>query len=261
MLTAGAKGLGDFGRILPALDTFVAEAARCRRRPAGRHSPAQRPAAALRDRTGRAPADHSLPPAEGGGRDRGALRPLHASGLKATQVAQAILSFSRMWSPADAWGAVAICPAPELRRRLLAVRAPGRGHRRRTARRWRTGGPRPPAPSAISAHGSHAVHAVPARSPMRSARNAVPPALRRPAPIMQILAGTSGWSYGVKGVYRGSSGGEDADLFRGQLGTVELNNTFYRLPKRGQLASWAEQVPPEFRFGQGFRNASRTFAG
>lgn len=68
---------------------------------------------------------------------------------------------------------------------------------------------------------------------------------------MQILAGTSGWSYKE---WKGSFYPEDLPAakmltyFAGQLRTVELNNTFYRLPKRGQLASWAEQVPPEFRF-------------
>jgi uncharacterized protein YecE (DUF72 family) len=33
-----------------------------------------------------------------------------------------------------------------------------------------------------------------------------------------------------------------------RLPTVELNATFYRLPSEKQLAAWAEQTPPEFRF-------------
>ena len=32
------------------------------------------------------------------------------------------------------------------------------------------------------------------------------------------------------------------------LGTVEINNTFYRMPKEDVLASWAEQVPDVFIF-------------
>jgi uncharacterized protein YecE (DUF72 family) len=33
-----------------------------------------------------------------------------------------------------------------------------------------------------------------------------------------------------------------------RLPTVELNATFYRLPSEEQLAAWAEQTPPAFRF-------------
>jgi uncharacterized protein YecE (DUF72 family) len=33
-----------------------------------------------------------------------------------------------------------------------------------------------------------------------------------------------------------------------RLPTVELNNTFYRLPAEEQFARWAEQTPPGFRF-------------
>ena len=31
--------------------------------------------------------------------------------------------------------------------------------------------------------------------------------------------------------------------------TVEVNNTFYRMPKEKTMLEWAEQVPPSFRFG------------
>lgn len=68
---------------------------------------------------------------------------------------------------------------------------------------------------------------------------------------MQILAGTGGFSYKE---WKGSF--YPADLpaarmlpyFAERLPTVELNNTFYRLPKPGQLAAWAAQVPESFRF-------------
>ncbi len=33
-----------------------------------------------------------------------------------------------------------------------------------------------------------------------------------------------------------------------RLNTVEINNTFYRMPTRSVLASWAEQVPRDFIF-------------
>jgi len=37
-------------------------------------------------------------------------------------------------------------------------------------------------------------------------------------------------------------------FYASRLSTVEINNTFYRLPKETVLQNWAEQVPPEFRF-------------
>jgi uncharacterized protein YecE (DUF72 family) len=36
--------------------------------------------------------------------------------------------------------------------------------------------------------------------------------------------------------------------YAGRLPTVEINNSFYRMPKEKVLLDWAAQVPPEFRF-------------
>src|SRR5262245_34548554 len=36
--------------------------------------------------------------------------------------------------------------------------------------------------------------------------------------------------------------------YAGHFPTVEINNTFYRLPKESVLQGWAEQVPPDFTF-------------
>ena len=47
---------------------------------------------------------------------------------------------------------------------------------------------------------------------------------------------------------RRPAGFRDAALLRGRLGAVEINNTFYRLPKRAVLEGWAAQTPPGFRF-------------
>jgi uncharacterized protein YecE (DUF72 family) len=68
---------------------------------------------------------------------------------------------------------------------------------------------------------------------------------------MNLYAGTSGFSYKE---WKGSFYPEDlaaADMLRfyaGRLPAVEINNTFYRLPKESMLAGWAAQVPPAFRF-------------
>ena len=36
--------------------------------------------------------------------------------------------------------------------------------------------------------------------------------------------------------------------YAGKFATVEINNTFYRLPRENVLRDWAAQVPAEFRF-------------
>jgi uncharacterized protein YecE (DUF72 family) len=68
---------------------------------------------------------------------------------------------------------------------------------------------------------------------------------------MRVLAGTSGFSYKE---WKGSFYPEDlpADemlaYYAARLPAVEINNTFYRMPKPALLEGWAAQVPPEFRF-------------
>jgi len=68
---------------------------------------------------------------------------------------------------------------------------------------------------------------------------------------MNLYAGTSGFSYKEwKGHFYPEKMPNDGMLafYGSKLPTVEINNTFYRLPKREQLAAWAEQVPANFRF-------------
>jgi len=68
---------------------------------------------------------------------------------------------------------------------------------------------------------------------------------------MRVLCGTSGFSYKE---WKGSFYPDDlpADqmlsFYAGRLPAVEINNTFYRMPKPALLAAWAEQVPAGFRF-------------
>jgi uncharacterized protein YecE (DUF72 family) len=68
---------------------------------------------------------------------------------------------------------------------------------------------------------------------------------------MELLAGTSGFSFKE---WKGSFYPEDLPAkqmlpyYAERLPTVEINNTFYRMPTRELLASWAEQVPAGFRF-------------
>jgi uncharacterized protein YecE (DUF72 family) len=68
---------------------------------------------------------------------------------------------------------------------------------------------------------------------------------------VRVLAGTSGFSYKE---WKGSFYPEELaaagmlSFYAGRLPAVEINNTFYRMPKPALLSAWSEQVPPEFRF-------------
>ncbi|MGH9369848.1 MAG: DUF72 domain-containing protein, partial [Thermoanaerobaculia bacterium] len=68
---------------------------------------------------------------------------------------------------------------------------------------------------------------------------------------MRLFVGTSGFSY--KG-WKGSFYPEDlpaSEMLRyyaGRLSAVEINNTFYRMPRAEMLTHWAGQVPAGFVF-------------
>ncbi len=68
---------------------------------------------------------------------------------------------------------------------------------------------------------------------------------------MNIYVGTSGWSYKEwKGsFYPPKFAAEDMLRYYAEhFPTVEVNNSFYRIPSERVLAGWAAQVPPDFRF-------------
>jgi uncharacterized protein YecE (DUF72 family) len=68
---------------------------------------------------------------------------------------------------------------------------------------------------------------------------------------VRLLAGTSGFAFKE---WKGPFYPEDlpADEMLGfyatKFATVEINNTFYRLPREQVLRDWAEQVPDDFTF-------------
>src|SRR5215213_335232 len=68
---------------------------------------------------------------------------------------------------------------------------------------------------------------------------------------MNIHVGTSGWSYKE---WKGSfyppklPAGEMLRYYSARFPTVEVNNSFYRIPSESVLAGWAGQVPEGFRF-------------
>ena len=68
---------------------------------------------------------------------------------------------------------------------------------------------------------------------------------------MKCWVGTSGFSYKE---WKGSFYPEDLSndrmlaYYGERLNAVEINNTFYRMPKRATLADWGGKVPDEFSF-------------
>ncbi|MFQ6046572.1 MAG: DUF72 domain-containing protein [Gemmatimonadales bacterium] len=68
---------------------------------------------------------------------------------------------------------------------------------------------------------------------------------------MNVLVGTSGYAYKEwKGVFYPVSTKPDQMLgyYGTRFPTVEINNTFYRMPRESVLETWASQVPDTFRF-------------
>ena len=68
---------------------------------------------------------------------------------------------------------------------------------------------------------------------------------------MQIYAGTSGFSYKEwKGSFYPEKlpASELLAYYASKLTAVEINNTFYRMPRESVLEGWGAQVPDPFRF-------------
>jgi uncharacterized protein YecE (DUF72 family) len=70
-------------------------------------------------------------------------------------------------------------------------------------------------------------------------------------PVRRVRIGCSGWQYAD---WRGTFYPEKLpqrrwlEHYAGRFDTVEVNNTFYRLPAAEAVARWVEQTPPEFCF-------------
>jgi len=68
---------------------------------------------------------------------------------------------------------------------------------------------------------------------------------------MNLYVGTSGYSYKE---WKGPFYPEDLPdkemlrFYGERFRSVEINNTFYRMPKESVLEKWAEQVPADFKF-------------
>src|SRR6478672_6348847 len=69
--------------------------------------------------------------------------------------------------------------------------------------------------------------------------------------MAELRAGASGFSFKEwKGPFYPSDCKADAMLayYAQRLPTVEINNSFYRMPRTSVLEGWTTQVPEDFRF-------------
>ena len=68
---------------------------------------------------------------------------------------------------------------------------------------------------------------------------------------MRLYVGTSGFSYAAwKGKFYPSPcpARDMLPYYAARFPTVEINSSFYRMPTPAMLATWAAQVPEDFRF-------------
>ena len=68
---------------------------------------------------------------------------------------------------------------------------------------------------------------------------------------MHLYTGTSGYSYKEwKGIFYPEELKNTGMLgyYSERLRSVEINNTYYRMPKKSVVEGWATQVPEDFRF-------------
>src|SRR5436305_1125876 len=68
---------------------------------------------------------------------------------------------------------------------------------------------------------------------------------------MKVRAGTSGFSFKEwKGNFYPAdlSPADMLSFYAKRFSTVEINNTFYRMPSESVLLNWSAQVPDEFSF-------------
>jgi uncharacterized protein YecE (DUF72 family) len=69
--------------------------------------------------------------------------------------------------------------------------------------------------------------------------------------MARVLVGCSGWQYNDwrEVLYpKGCAQRDWLSVYAAQFPTVEVNSTFYRLPKREPVARWVQQVPDDFVF-------------
>lgn len=69
--------------------------------------------------------------------------------------------------------------------------------------------------------------------------------------VGKLYCGTSGWNYNHwRGIFYPKDVPQSKwlECYSGHFDTVEVNNSFYRLPEQSTFQSWHDQTPPDFTF-------------
>lgn len=71
---------------------------------------------------------------------------------------------------------------------------------------------------------------------------------RAPSALRRVYIGTAGWSLSLALAPRAFPGQSGLARYAEYFGAVEINSTFYRLPRPQTIERWRDGTPPGFRF-------------
>ena len=66
--------------------------------------------------------------------------------------------------------------------------------------------------------------------------------------MKQVYLGAMGWSYGFWPIYENTSSREYLTRYSENYNSVEVNSTFYRIPRKTSVENWRNQTPDDFIF-------------
>ena len=66
--------------------------------------------------------------------------------------------------------------------------------------------------------------------------------------MKQAYLGAMGWSYNFWPIYNDASSTEYLHRYSESFNSVEVNNTFYRIPRKSSVENWNQQTPDGFKF-------------
>ena len=66
--------------------------------------------------------------------------------------------------------------------------------------------------------------------------------------MVVVYLGSMGWSYKFWPIYKGLESKDYLTYYSKLFNSVEVNSTFYRIPRKASVKAWSEQTPECFRF-------------
>jgi uncharacterized protein YecE (DUF72 family) len=66
--------------------------------------------------------------------------------------------------------------------------------------------------------------------------------------MKQVYLGAMGWSYNFWPFYQKASSTEYLQIYSNHFNSVEINSTFYRIPRKSSVEKWRDQTPDDFVF-------------